>query len=308
MKRFVSIVLGILLFLALSGCGGNTVHVQGDPGNLPGNLSNGGAFVSDGTHMFISITSGDYMTPKEKDGIYRVNMDGTDARQIFSGAASLLNYHDGKIYFVSNTYEGTPGKHRLVDAYVYAIPTDGDGIAEPDYLAPASYSRIRSMTTIGDWLFYSDEDGLFRLNIEEPMRMQKILADVVDFCIDGEWIYYKEVPETYAFNCNIKRIPLNGEAEPQFLCKVGLYNSVWTVTDEALYECTGILDRAASYLYGGSVESILAGEKMVQLCQLDKQTVSFNRLDSGCVPVGGFLYCTALTPQAQKMTSYKHGI
>lgn len=57
------------------------------------NLNGGGFVEADRDSLFVA----------EKDGIYRV--DGAQSERIFEGRASMLQFFDGKLYFISETYE-----------------------------------------------------------------------------------------------------------------------------------------------------------------------------------------------------------
>ena len=172
-----STVPGLLGFGARSAEETTPEPPAGEPGNLQGNLNNGGRFAaSDGWVYFIDTTS----DPNSGGhSIHRMKQDGAGLEKLVDGPAQYLNLINDTLYYL----KWEPGEgdriHRVACAGGPAKRLLKD--------------RVMCLHAQGEWLYFTlefDNEKLYRSRLDGSSK-QKLNDDVCRYVnVSGQWIYY----------------------------------------------------------------------------------------------------------------------
>ena len=138
------------------------------PVNIDANVSSVAFMTFDGTYIY-------YSNPVNGGGLYKANIDGSNAKKINDDSAYSINVHNGWIYYVNKK-----------DDCIYKVKTDGTGRV---LLSRGGYSLLR----IYNGKLYCaeiDETALFSMNLdgtEKKMLISGGSISAMNFV--GDYIY-----------------------------------------------------------------------------------------------------------------------
>lgn len=160
------------------------------PINIDANL-NGLSFMTyDGNHIY-------YCLPEDKLGLYKANLDGSNAKKLSDDDAYSMNYYNGWIYYILWPYNN-----------IYKIRTDGTGrtlISEGEYEYLKVHNGKLYCVDYHEKIFYS-------MNLDGTNK-KAIVKDINPWFINivGNHIYYVDSSRSAVIS-KISRVNLDGSS------------------------------------------------------------------------------------------------
>jgi hypothetical protein len=170
------------------------VAPAGDPGNLQGNLNNGGTFVAGGGWIYFVDTASD--PNRGGHAIFKMKPEGSELGKVADGPAQYLNLMGDTLYYMKWDSGQGDRIHRVAA---------GGGEARR-----ILKDRVMCLHVQGDWLYYTceyDNSKLYRANLDGTGK-EKLNDDVCRFVnVVGQWIYYGNEAD----GMRLYRMKTNGE-------------------------------------------------------------------------------------------------
>ena len=172
MKKLLLHCFLALLLLSTSCATKNQVASEGELGNTPGNIANGGA-VAENENFFFWATLGE-------GKLYKSTKDFSESQKLFEGMQGIaeINVADGYIYFTDG-----------VGGYLRKMTIDGE---KRGVLAS---SRVENVIVSGERIYYKtfemeyDKEKVYSCDLNGRSRIC-LAKNISQFCVDGETIYY----------------------------------------------------------------------------------------------------------------------
>jgi uncharacterized protein YchJ len=156
-------------------------------------------------YIHVFMVSGGVIFYSSMDGIFRMDTDGGNVKQIVSG--SNVNFFDIDddnewIYYVNSSERFS----------LYKIKTDGSENARVEY------SRSVSVNVDGDWIYYitsEDVGGLRPAKIKPDGSGKMFLSDKMSASIFviGDWVYYLHFLDFVSGEMEIYKVRKDGSEE-----------------------------------------------------------------------------------------------
>ena len=201
------------------------------PVNIDANITNFGFVTSDGTYIY-------YSNPVNGGGLYKANVDGSNAKKINDDFALSINVHNGWLYYVN-----------MNDKYIYKVKTDG---SSRTLLSTGYYELLRIYK---GKLYCTDlnEAKLYSMNLDGTDKRKLIEGgSITAVNFEGDYIY-----------CNIfyggridEVIRCNLDGTEQEMMNI---HHLWfiNVSGDYIYYCNAIFDSAS--LFYRSIRANLDG-------------------------------------------------
>lgn len=241
MKKFISILITVLVLLAL--IGGVAAYIilnrpQRIPpdavGNTSGNLNNHGLFCESDGYVYFS-------NPYDSRKLYRMTLDGSDLECICDVAVSFINVYGNEVYF----YQEPGGGSQMYGlGGMYGVcKTNTTGTKGLDSL---DKTVLNSLVLVGEDLYYQHYDAAEGLTLYKTDRDGKEKTKISDkevftacpyqgafLCYNTDNMYYLS-----AFNPKTDSMLLLGDIRAYNIIKEGDYIYFMNIDDDyKIYRC-----------------------------------------------------------------------
>ncbi len=224
-----------------------------------GNLNNGGFIENGGDRLFIA----------SEDGIYSIGLNGEDAQKIVEGRASMLQFVDGRLYYLAEVYsEDEYGDIGLTSQEPMTCLPDGSDAKSLGEAKKVGY----------EYEFPEVDDDPFGLDVHVGYRGFTVVGDSIYFLANsGEGgsyecsgIYFDENDEeqtmtlggTYKSGIKLYKAAIDGTNVEALTDVIGNSVACFAVDGDRIYLCGGFADTVYAYNYVNY--SILALDGTVQ--------------------------------------------
>jgi len=136
----------------------------------------------------------------ERDGIYKVRIDGSGRENITKDKAMFLNVAGSWIYY-QNQDDGSS---------IYRINIDGSGKEK------LNDEISLYLNVVGDWIYYIKDGSIYRIRVDGSD--QHIVSDKggSELNVVGDWIFYRTEHDEIYFKYDMFKIRTDG-SEHQLL-------------------------------------------------------------------------------------------
>lgn len=180
-----------LVEMSSSNAAGNTIY----------NWANGASAVTYGNHIYVA----------GKDSLYQIPLTLEKRTDVFQADVSGLNLVSDKLYYINHDEENqiqildilknemTSTDYQAKDlavigSYIYYMDQNSQAI----YQAKTDFSENRVLTQsgvlafsiVGDWLYYSTQEGIYRIPLLGGEVMKLVSGEYRNFQMDDRLIYY----------------------------------------------------------------------------------------------------------------------
>lgn len=205
------------------------------------------------------------------EGIYRVSADGATQELIFSGRASALKYHGGRLYYLNEVYgENEYGDTGLISQTPMSCLPDGS-----DSKTLGDTRRVGSVT-----VFPESEDDPLTYDMYVGYRDFTVYKDHIyylsnsseggEYISNGVWMISDTESETesrravYLNGIALYRADLDGGNETKLTGVLGNSIARLAIADDKIYVGAGYLDAVYAYNYVNYMVYTLEGELIAQ--------------------------------------------
>lgn len=155
-------------------------------GNTPGNINNGGLFCESGGKIY-------FANPYDKDRLYVMNSDCTDAKKLNDDCIAYINVCNNYIYYVKNNFsEDTVGAVFRGQLFgLYRCDLNGQN-------CKALYDKlIGKVSLCGNYLYYQHNDNktplsLYKVRIDGKNNKQVSATPYNPSCVNNKKIYFAD--------------------------------------------------------------------------------------------------------------------
>jgi Domain of unknown function (DUF5050) len=197
------------------------VAPAGDPGNLQGNLNNGGYFASGGGWIYFVDTAGN--PNRGGHAIYKMKPDGSEFGKVADGPAQYLNLLGGTLYYmkwdsgqgdrICRVAAGSAEARRILKDRVMCLHVQGDWLYFTDEYDNSKLYRARLdgtgkeklnndvcrfVNVVGQWIYYANEaDGmrLYRMKTNGAERAPLGRVAIQELVVQGDWAYFRNLSD-----------------------------------------------------------------------------------------------------------------